>query len=70
MEGLNCFALKKGYRMGPNNIVDLWKEYTIGKILSNIHSHTDHKIPFRGNQRGRQLGNTGGQSGPVPPITR
>ena len=67
-EGLNFFASKKGYRMGPNNIIDLWKEYTIGKIVSNICCHTNHIIQFRGNRRGGQLGNTGGRSGPVPPI--
>ena len=32
-EGLNFFATKKEYGKGPNNIIDLWKQFHIGNVL-------------------------------------
>ena len=34
-EGLKFFASKPEYRTGPNNIVDLWKDFTIRESLSS-----------------------------------
>lgn len=34
-DGLRFFANKKEYKKGPNNILDIWKEYNLGTV-SNI----------------------------------
>lgn len=35
-DGLRFFANKKEYKKGPNNILDIWKEYTLGGVSHNL----------------------------------
>jgi len=32
-EGLNFFATRKEHRKGPNNIVDVWKDFNLGALI-------------------------------------
>lgn len=40
-EGLKFFATKKEHSKGPNNIIDLWREYNIGECYSLISITTN-----------------------------
>lgn len=42
-EGLRFFASKKEHNKGPNNIVDLWRDYNIGECYSFISAI--HNMP-------------------------
>jgi hypothetical protein len=35
MEGINFFNSKKEHSKGPNNFIDLWKQFHIGRIKGN-----------------------------------